>query len=1244
MRVKKTIKWMGIGLLVLFGFAISFLAVVIYDPNLFFKDANQKIERLLNRQSVIAVSLENFDGNYRKGYSFSKITLGTPDQPLAVVYGLHLKPIVMPLLRRKFQATEVSIDSLQIYTDRASQFSHLTDRSANSTQYQAEITRLSIGKSDLIRPDGVIEAGFQGLVRWNNDLLVHFTSSWVKLSKSSPTMHLPVGTARFNGRGLQLAGCQLNTETERGLLQTWLDGSVLKTPTNEAWQYDFRGAVKLAGDSLSVTEFRGTYQEPLLVTESSHIQYNDANVDWHGHYHLVDRDWEITTDWQNMKLPESLLPLRFHGHTRLFGENLQERIDLAFQINNLTYHEFSFDSLSGHLALANDTLFTETGVYFSTLGCTGFVDSLLLRTPTDLWCSASLELRDFNPSSFLKSCPEISLDGEMSMKYNRSNSWQKVAGDLNLKSLSMGIAGLDGGKFRYKGEIDSEQVMRGDVSGTLHGVKLGGFIFDTSQVHIILDRETVRVAEFSGRAINGNSIHGMGEISLQMDYIDVDSLYGQLRGLALNSSGFLVYRDGNRFMFEQSQFTVGDGTVTFSGDYLNPRDYQFWAQLNQFSVADINEFFGWSHRFQGTVDGETYLSRSGTVPIITAHLNIADGHYDGVTFQTLSSEFTYRNQRLVISELQLISELGGAVFSAVIPFQSDAIGGLKVSPTLPVDIEGTFMEFEIQPLIRYMPWSSHTAGKADGKLKYTGSFSEPYIQVDLDVNNPEFDRIGGSKLTGQLIYEDGQLYCKSISLTTAQGNYTISGVIPADLSMPVASRRSVIDDPINLLITGQSSDFELLLPYFSQLDSLYGTLHAQMSITGSIRHPVRNGELIVREATLSMLPLENSIKNINGRLTVDDNLLTLHQMSALSRGEIVDDSYIQRIRESFRRLFGRESEPDIKPNIQLSGTMDMTEFFHPKMDIRLKGEDLFLDSAEDLFLAIGQADISIAGQDTIHITGEFIPNPYELVITSDFVTAEDLSVRKNQQAIVTEYDIHIPLYNVAKLENNFADLEIEGDVNISASSAEGSHYSGNVNIIDGSFYLNGNEYTQTEGTILLDPLSEFPTVDVEAVTNIADKSFRVFYEGSIDNVNIEIIPEDPGQYYSEDELLRLLLTREEGLAVNGGATIDEAGKNILSNYVESELARFIAQNSPVDRFQLQSDGALLTDIGNADINLYVGKQLTRRLTMSIRSDVFANQIANEYEVVYRLNRNSFLIARLDEDGLPHLNYRIKLKY
>ena len=526
-------------------------------------------------------------------------------------------------------------------------------------------------------------------------------------------------------------------------------------------------------------------------------------------------------------------------------------------------------------------------------------------------------------------------------------------------------------------------------------------------------------------------------------------------------------------------------------------------------------------------------------------------------------------------------------------------------------------------------------GLMSGEFRTQGPVSNPLFRMDIIVDKPVFDKISGESITGSLVYENKQLYMKGIKLLTKTGKYTCSGYLPVNIGLISTDREHIKHYPMDLMITGKSNEFEFLQPYLTILDSVNGKFSYQLSITGTMKNPIRNGQVIVRDGTVSVFPLENSFRGLNGIAFINNNRLIFENLSAKSY-ELKDqkDIFIK-----IRDYLFPQKVSNVKPNIAIQGSIDLTEFFNPDYSILLSAEDLYLSTPSDGFSGVGLAKFTVTGKDTILINGDFIPNPHNLIVSAEFKGQNNLKLQKINPKKTLVYNIHVPLENVVKVENNYLDLMVDGDLNITAVGNEKFRYSGNLNVIDGTFFFNGNEYSQTEGTIMLDPATSAPNLDLHASTNIAGEEVDITLLGFMDNPNL-ILESEHG--YSQNDILELLLFRSAP-SIENEIAINKAG-NLISNYLENEFERNITKYTFIDKFQVQSSGSLMSGYEDSNLSLYIGKNLSNRTYVNIKSDVNSEQNTIEYEVGYRLNRNMSIIGRIDEDRYFHLNYKVKYRY
>ena len=258
-------------------------------------------------------------------------------------------------------------------------------------------------------------------------------------------------------------------------------------------------------------------------------------------------------------------------------------------------------------------------------------------------------------------------------------------------------------------------------------------------------------------------------------------------------------------------------------------------------------------------------------------------------------------------------------------------------------------------------------------------------------------------------------------------------------------------------------------------------------------------------------------------------------------------------------------------------------------------------------------------------------------IISDFSSSSNDEMEDNK-APFYRYNIEVPLQNAIKVENTLMDLYLDGFVNISEFKNEGFKYSGELNIIEGSFFYNGNEFVNLNGNIYLDPTEFNPELDIFGSTNIAGENIDVSFMGSLDNPNLTL---ESYNNYSQSDIIELLLFRDNP---SDNMSSNEQIENFISNYFENELERNISKYTFLNKFQFNTTGSLLSGIEDRNLDLYVGANLSPKLFVNYKRDVFSSVNDSEYELGYRMNRNMSVVAKIDENRLMNLNYRIRYHY
>jgi len=323
----------------------------------------------------------------------------------------------------------------------------------------------------------------------------------------------------------------------------------------------------------------------------------------------------------------------------------------------------------------------------------------------------------------------------------------------------------------------------------------------------------------------------------------------------------------------------------------------------------------------------------------------------------------------------------------------------------------------------------------------------------------------------------------------------------------------------------------------------------------------------------------------------------------------------------------------------VNGSIDLTEFFNPNYTLSIDGEDIFLNSTYGQLKGEGDAEIFITGKDTLLVTGEFRPSPNNFKLFS-LGDNYKIDMPNNTKARLIKYDIHVPFQDGIIIDTDEVNMLVDGDMNIISADNDEISYSGKINIIDGRFNYNNNEFSQATGKLILDPSKSSPYAEINAQTELVGENIDVTFIGFLDNPNL--ILESSSQQYSQSDILRLLTFKDSNVIDDPSAT-GQIGE-LLANYMENELEKNVSLYTELDEFKVNRSGSLISGLEDSKIDVYLGKRISSNLYLNTKINLNQSNKMNEYEVLYRLNRNMSIVARVDKDQYWHINYRYKYKY
>ena len=1279
-NISKAGKWFLKLIFLFISFIFVVIVIFLFRPDYFIDDIEIFIKDQVLSSTNGEIIIGNIDGNFVEGFRLNEVVFQEEGLIIFSAGNIYIDPDLSRIITGKIVLSQLVLNNSYYNYDNQKSESQLSPEKSLLIKWRFDITSLLIEKSLFVYKESIYEMngdlkfeynnGTQidisvlnvqspkfssplvlsdGIIRWYNDewIISNLTaeSDWLS-GKIDGTLNLN----EFNKTSGSMIIDNFTFNTKKNIPVSIHDLNLVLVKNNDITQGRLKGDLKYNNILAKDISVYGILQDTLIQMDSISMIIDGKQLLAAGKINPMTYNWNGSLFFENFPL---LNKMTLNGQINLKSLHLFDIISGEFDLYDTYYDSLKISSIAGDFQYKNGMLTSEK-LYFASSGYDGELNIQTLINDNSYDISGSVNLKEFES------------DQVHSFDYITTSSGKidfKLLNSKNIMDISAYIR-LEGGQLfkkpynEFYGDIDIQMqngIYSGKSSGNLNGWEYEPYEWDS--LNFNLDITDNMISTFKIQASNN-----VGDtLQLQVEQESNDSFYipvceGFLKQTKLTVQPFFIKKRGDYFHLPQLMVKLVDhrdeidtlnGEVNLTGNYKDITHYELTGKLESINLNNIYSIIGQSFRINGLLKtGNINIEMDGShlnpSPVFFSAIELENGSIDDIQFNNLILSASYRNHRVLINNFLLETQLGSIRGDGWFNY-----GFLSRDPKFSeqdkLDLSFYFENIDLVKFNRYLPWGLESRGLISGSIDIEGKAKYPEISSTINVQSPGFDKINARKLSGKIYYKNKRLDLRNLSLITETGHYSGSGFLPIDLNLLISNRADISKEPIDFIFTGSTNSIEFLPQYFNIIDSLTqspsktDTLNSyfiELLLTGTLANPIRNGKVIIHNGTLFIDPINEPITNLNGILSISQNKLIIDNLTGNLRSGKTIGLMNMPILINIKQLF-TSIESENQPNIRLSGSIDLEEFFNPNFAVHVTGEEISLTSSYGLFTGIGSADISITGQDTIFIVGEFIPAPYEFTITSlGSETSYDIdNIYTNR---VFSYNLHIPIKDGIKVETDNINLLFEGDINIAKIGDEDYNISGKANIIDGNFYDNqGNVFQNMNGTIILSPANNIPYIDIHAQT-IIDTIVDVSFIGYTDNPTLFF--DTPN--YTQTEILQILTFSNTG-------DLDDPNQagNLLSNYLENEVEKNITRYSALDEFQLTSKGSLLESFEGNDVKLklMIGKQISNRIYLNTQFNL--NEIdKSQYEATYRLNNNASLVGGMDEENLWHLRYRIKYYY
>ena len=540
-----------------------------------------------------------------------------------------------------------------------------------------------------------------------------------------------------------------------------------------------------------------------------------------------------------------------------------------------------------------------------------------------------------------------------------------------------------------------------------------------------------------------------------------------------------------------------------------------------------------------------------------------------------------------------------------------------------------FDELDMSLLTQFSQSSTFMDGKISGSFHLGGSTRKTLYNFDLYIEDAIWDRLPLGTVTTEGLFDGKRLYFNKY--TSSYNGSKLSGAAFLPIDYNIASENFgeyFKDDSMWVYVTGHTKTLEFLTAYLTDVDSIIGDFEFELEVLGPRNNLIRNGYLTSKEGTIYSLQLDDPIYNVQGHAELNQNTFEW---------------------KSFAGSMVKDPSKTKKHNMFISGTMDMTEFFKPVYDLKIKGNEIHFRTLLGDIEGIVNVDLNLTGKDAIEISG--IIEPIDAVMYQEFVSDSDVETFDEEGSTVINYKLTFPLTGDFALRNSQIDAYLSGELSLTKFGNKPSDFGGELYVRDGKFYYYGDVFTITEGYMVLDKKGFNPYFDISAQTKINQEQIYIQLVGHLDNPQLVL---ESSSGFSESDIVELLTIRsrfdDNKISAKG---FGNRAQNIFGAYLERQLEKNIlqvtglSQAGIIDNVSISGAAGFISQNTDQDFTITAERQISDNLSFNYsyhRSFSLSNPTTNKVGVELRLNRYVSLVGNVDETGNMHVKYRLRYSY
>ncbi|MED5476246.1 MAG: hypothetical protein VX770_09495, partial [Candidatus Neomarinimicrobiota bacterium] len=1020
-------------------FVIGFLS----NPFIFIKDIEKRITNSIENESGMKLNYLSFSGNFFKGFTIQSPSLYIDDKVIGETEIIKIYPkLITNYFNNQFSLSKLILTNGFLNLDDLI----LKQKSQNNSQYHIrllELDNFSVlkdGKNFVLNSKLEIDisnknkilfiSGFYDLPFW--PFQIEIFDGELKTSKSA--YYAESIKINSNYGKIEISG----EFSKEKLLNSFANIKI----ENLIPSYFFESQIKL--DNLSIMfktvnqdssiaringngEYNGNkvnnYQLDLGVTEE-YIHINsgifsdkDKYIETGGFYDFVSENINLDLNFVNVHFMTDKQNM-INGKIKLDGKLLSDSLRMELILKNSIIENYTINELQGVLQLKKNSIQNLNSIIANNDSLEVLINKFNFNTVDrsfqstgELYFNNYIYKTNYNDQEY-----DLTIDGAFLGEIKKEQSVFSITGQTNLDRLQINDNYLKYfvSDFDY---IDSLSDPSFSITGTS---KIENSDYDTlikiDSLYFSIDKNNEKIIISNLNGFLQNIPHVLlKDIEFSANKFTSKEIFLNYNEVDILTENILANKKDEFWDVSDQKLFLNESEIIFYTKFENFDNYEIDITSNNLNFSSVNSILELPQRILGQFSGQfNYIKYFDNYNIETK-AKINDGEFYEMLFDSLKFDIISDGNQTVFNNIDYYHKNENFNISGNHDINRSQKNKFRYGD---IELRGKASNFKLENLNNFIPISFDIGGISNGEIFVKGTPDSPIVDILLNVENPKFDLITGRTISGEIHYENEISLLQNIHLSTEHGSYSGSGYVPINLNLFGKKSNFMHKTDLNFNFSGETTQFEFLTPYFDVIDSINGNVKLNGNISGSLTKPIRNGQIEINEARLNLMPIKNTISNINGFATIKDNLLTIEKLSGLTN-QIQEVNQIQKISSLIKSLLFKNNEE--KNLIFVDGSMDLEDFFDPDFSINMVSDEIFIESINDSYKGSAEVEFDISGKDTILIQGEFKPLANKFTFLLEFDEENELLNEKINKGKVLSYDIEIPLDNGVKIENSQMD-------------------------------------------------------------------------------------------------------------------------------------------------------------------------------------------------------------------------------